>query len=454
MSQELVDLLLKYNVQIPRYTSYPTAPVWGQFKHAQYVKKLAEIGKKDKPVSLYFHIPFCKTMCLFCACSVILNRRPENEERYIDYLCKEIELVSSSIGCKKEVSQLHLGGGTPTKISIDLLIKLFEKIQEHFTLAPEAEIAIEIDPRVEDSLQKLTILRRLGFNRVSFGVQDTNQAVQEAIRRRQSLDVTRTIYNKARALGFQGINIDLIYGLPKQTIESFSETIERVIELGPDRLALFSYAKVPWLKAHQKAIPDADLPTTIDKFCMYAKARKRLMEQGYRAIGMDHFAKKDDELALAYEKKHLQRNFQGYTVLAVDDLIGFGVTAIGFVNGSYVQNAKELQDYYTLLDNNCLAASKGKELTDDDHIRRWVIQRLMCDFAVDKKKFQEKFSKCFDSYFAHELQNFAAFDHFVSNSDELLQVHPEGELFIRNITSTFDYYLNKETGPKTFSKAV
>lgn len=452
MSQELVDLLFKYDVPVPRYTSYPTAPVWGSLESSQYAEKLKNL--KDSPIALYFHIPFCQSMCLFCACSVILNRKPENEERYIEYLCKEVDLVADLIGVRKKVSQLHFGGGTPTKISLQLFKKLYNKILDRFDILPDAEIAIEVDPRTvaEDEGEKLNALKALGFNRVSFGVQDTNEIVQEAIRRRQSLFVTTYTYEMARKLGFPGINIDLIYGLPKQTIETFTETIEKIIQLRPDRLALFSYAKVPWLKGHQKAIPDSSLPTTNEKFGMYVMARKKLIESGYRAIGMDHFALSGDELSKAYEAKRLQRNFQGYTVLDVDDLIGFGVTSIGFVNGCYIQNVKELSEYYAQLDAHLLAVAKGKELTEDDHIRRWVIQRLMCDFRLNKQEFQELFGISFDSYFVKERK--ALQDSLVTDSEQLLQVHPDGELFIRNISAVFDWYLAQNNSHKSFSRAI
>lgn len=454
MSERLVSLLQTYNIAVPRYTSYPTAPVWGNLMANTYVERLVQLGQKSLPLSLYFHIPFCKTMCLFCACSVVLNRKPENEERYVAYLCKEIELVANTLGKKKEVIQLHFGGGTPTKLTHLQLERIFATIKEHFILLPNAEIAIEIDPRTvfEDEGSKLESIKALGFNRVSFGVQDTNEAVQAAVKRNQSYSVTKYTLHKARRMEFQGINVDLIYGLPRQSIETFSDTIDKVIELRPDRLALFSFALVPWLKSHQKAIPSELLPTTSEKFGMYAMARKRLIESGYLAIGMDHFALADDELAKAYAKKSLQRNFQGYTVLPVDDVIGFGITAIGFVQGTYVQNAKELAAYYELLDANTLPCIKGKVLTEDDLIRRWVIQRLMCDFIVVKSQLAVDF----DAYFKYERELLLPFieEGFVQDRQDAIVVAPEGELFIRNITSCFDVYYTQNSGHRGFSKGV
>ncbi len=455
MPQELVDLLVKFDVAVPRYTSYPTAPIWTPFDSTSYEERLGLLGNTESSCALYVHIPFCHTMCLFCACSVVLNRKPENEERYVAYLCKEIALVASRIGRKKRVCQLHFGGGTPTKLTTDLLGQILETIREHFIVEPDAEIAIEIDPRTvfSDDGKKLSWLKEAGFNRVSFGVQDTNAEVQEAIRRRQSLEMTSYTYALAKELGFSGINLDLIYGLPKQTVQSFAETIQNICALRPDRLALFSYAKVPWIKEHQKAIKDEWLASTRDKFRMYAVARRELVASGYRAIGMDHFAQAEDSLARAYDNKCLQRNFQGYTVLAVDDLIGFGMTAIGFVSGCYVQNAKELSGYMQALDSNRFACSRGHILGEDDHIRRYVIQRLMCDFRLDKRQFLDRFGIAFDSYFAKEkpsLQELVA-EGLVEDSLECISATEFGELFIRNIASCFDHYLPTHAG---FSRGV
>lgn len=450
-----LDLLLKLDKPLPRYTSYPTAPVWGDLGEDLYRQKLR--GQQG-PVALYFHIPFCQTMCLFCGCSVVLNRRPENEERYVSYLLKELELVSQAQSGVKRVRQLHFGGGTPTKISEGELIRLFRAIESRYEFEKDAEIAIEIDPRTvyQDRGEKLKLLKSMGFNRVSFGVQDTDPKVQEAIRRRQSYEVTLYTYNEARTLGFKGINIDLIYGLPFQTVESFQDTISKIIEMRPDRLALFSYAKIPWLKVHQKAIPDETLPSTEEKFKIYIMARELLQSRGYKAIGMDHFALAHDELALAYEKKRLQRNFQGYTVLDVDDLIGFGITAVGFVNQTYAQNVKELSRYYELLDQGQLASFRGQELSAEDKLRRYVIQRLMCDFSLDKFEFQKLYGHPFDSYFQQERQALLPYFELqlIEEDERSLRARPLGELFIRNIASVFDWYLAQKASPRQFSKAI
>lgn len=449
-----IDLLLALDKPIPRYTSYPTAPEWGALSADAYQNALTAASG---PVALYFHIPFCKTMCLFCGCSVVLNRKVETEERYVDYLIKEIELVCSHAP-KKTVRQLHFGGGTPTKLSGELLQRLVGAIKQHFTFAADAEIAIEIDPRTvfEDRGEKLHLLQELGFNRVSFGVQDTNEKVQEAVRRRQSYEVTRYTYDLARSLGFTGISLDLIYGLPYQTLDTFRETIEKIIALRPDRLSLFSYAKIPWIKAHQKAIDDATLPSTEEKFRIYLMARKTLVAGGYKAIGMDHFALPDDDMAKAYDKKSLQRNFQGYTVLDVDNLLSFGITSIGYCQNGYFQNVKELDAYYRLLDEGILPVFRGKILHEDDLLRRWVVQRMMCDFRLDKQQFANKFEQAFDGYFACEraaLQPLKTLG-LVVEDDAVLAATPLGELFIRNITSCFDWYLAQKESHKSFSRAI
>ncbi|MBS0633908.1 MAG: oxygen-independent coproporphyrinogen III oxidase [Verrucomicrobia bacterium] len=440
-----LDLLLALDKPIPRYTSYPTAPEWGSIGPEEY---RAALKKVTGPVSLYFHIPFCRTMCLFCGCSVVLNRKVETEERYVDYLIREMELVCENR--KIPVCQLHFGGGTPTKLSCELLSKLMSEIRKQFDILPDAEIAIEIDPRTvhEDRGEKLHLLRELGFNRVSFGVQDTNEKVQEAVRRRQSYEVTKYTYDLARSLKFDAISLDLIYGLPYQTVETFSDTIAKIIDMRPDRLSLFSYAKIPWMKAHQKAIPDETLPSTEEKFRIYLLAREELLKAGYKAIGMDHFALPTDDMAT----KPLQRNFQGYTVLDVEDLLSFGITAIGYCQEGYYQNVKELDTYYSLLDRGVLPVFRGKVLTEDDRIRRWVIQRLMCDFKVDKGQFFSRYNIPFDSYFAEELTRIQPL--LVKNDSFSLQATEQGSLFIRNVTSLFDYYLAQKEGHKSFSQAI
>ncbi len=453
-----IDLLLSLDKPIPRYTSYPTAPEWGDVSTNDYIEALEATGKADLPIALYFHVPFCRTMCLFCGCSVVLNRKVENEVQYVDYLIKEMELAYSYLGKKMAVRQLHFGGGTPTKLSCELLGKLMEAINRYFVFESDAEIAMEIDPRTvhEDRGEKLHFLKGLGFNRVSFGVQDTNEKVQEAVRRRQSYEVTKYTYDLARSLGFKGISLDLIYGLPFQSVETFTETIEKIINMRPDRLSLFSYAKIPWMKAHQKAIKEETLPSTEEKFNIYIMARNALVKSGYKAIGMDHFSLPSDDMVLAYEQKRLQRNFQGYTVLDVDNLLSFGTTAIGYCQNGYFQNVKELDTYYQMLDQKKLPVFRGKILHADDLVRRWVIQRLMCDFHLNKEQFFAKFGHSFDGYFAQERKQLVPLSALglVIEDEKSIAATKLGELFIRNISACFDWYLTQKEGHKSFSKAI
>lgn len=373
-------------------------------------------------------------------------------------LLHEIELVASQIKGEKRVAQLHFGGGTPTQLSIEQIALILEKISLHFCLAQAHEIAIEIDPRTvaDDGGEKLRGLKALGFNRVSFGVQDTEGHVQEAVRRRQSLEMTQETYFLARELGLRAINIDLIYGLPYQTVATFDNTIGHILQMRPDRIALFSYANVPWLKPHQKAIRQDTLPSTEEKFAIYAHARQAFVENGYTAIGMDHFALKDDEMAIAYRTKRLQRNFQGYSLKLAEQMIGLGMSSIGFVNEGYFQNKKELGSYYAALDKGLLPIHAGKLLSVEDRLRKWVIHTIMCDFALDKQDFEKRFDLKFDSHFANctaQLQELEK-NGLVQNSQEKIQVTPLGELFVRNIAMSFDGYLNQPALKARFSQSI
>lgn len=424
------ETLAKLNLPVPRYTSYPTAPNWNALDENTYREKLDACDE----ASLYIHIPFCHSMCLYCGCSVVLNRKPENEEKYVEALCKEIELIDRNIPS----SQLHFGGGTPTKLSCQLLTKLMDKLTSTFAIS--GEVAMEVDPRSVDAA-KLHHLKSLGFNRISIGVQDTDPEVQHAVRRNQSLALTTATYNIARTL-FDHINIDLIYGLPYQTHKTFEKTIQDIIAMRPNRIAMFSYAKVPWLKPHQKAIKEETLPSTLEKFKIYMEAREELQRAGYIAIGMDHFALPNDSLI---HKRH--RNFQGYTTNPSRNLIGLGITAIGEIGSAYFQNAKDLKSYYAAIENNQLATHRGHVLTKDDLIRRYVINQLMCNFTLDKSTFQEKFDIPFDTYFSVNLP-----EELITTDGDRLIATDYGELFIRNVASYFDAYLINK--PHRFSKAV
>lgn len=434
------EILTKWNRPVPRYTSYPTAPQFAEIDPSEYREKLLSFDQTEKPLSLYFHIPFCKTMCLFCGCSVVLNRKPERAQNYLDHLLLEIDTVAGNFKGKRKVSQLHLGGGTPTSLSEAQFDLLMGKVHEHFEILPNAEISIEIDPRTvyADEGKKLRALKNLGFNRVSFGVQDLDPKVQEAVRRRQSEEMTVSTYYMARELGFDGVNIDLIYGLPFQTQERFSKTADRLIELQPDRIAFYSYAKIPWLKEHQKAIPDETLPNTEEKFRIYVDARARFMKGGYTAIGMDHFSLTKDPMSEAYRQRKLTRNFQGYAVEFAEDMIGFGLTSIGFIQNAYFQNIKDLNHYQNTVKRGDLATLRGYVLSDDDVARRRMILTLMCHFEIEKRGLPKV-----------DLDDLKQ-EGFLFETPEKIIATPLGRLFIRLIAAKFDAYITKGK----FSRAV
>lgn len=452
-----VEMLTRLDRPLPRYTSYPTAPSWGDMGSRQYREALQRFDQEPRSLSLYLHIPFCRSMCLYCGCSVVLNRRPENEGRYVDYLLREIDLVAECLQGVHPVGQVHLGGGTPTQLSEPLMERVVRRLRERFQFAADAEVAIEIDPRtvVEDNGSKLRHLKHLGFNRVSFGVQDTDPRVQEAVKRRQSYEMTRDTYLLACELGFHGVNVDLIYGLPHQTVATFSETVRKITELKPSRIALFSYARVPWLKPHQKAIPEDALPSTEEKFAIYVLARNYFLDNGYVGIGMDHFALEDDEIARAYRNGKLYRNFQGYTVRRAEDMIGLGITAVGDIGGGYFQNVKELSQYYAILDRGELPTARGLLLQPQDVQRRWVIQQLMCHFALDKQLFAQRYGEPFDDCFSVESAALRELEQqgLVVNSSSHLSVTQIGRLFIRHVAAAFDAYLSKP-GERRFSQVV
>ncbi|HXF28877.1 MAG TPA: oxygen-independent coproporphyrinogen III oxidase [Chlamydiales bacterium] len=443
-----LEHLLQLNQPIPRYTSYPTAPNWSAFSECEYRHALESV---EGPLSLYVHIPFCRTMCLYCGCSVVLNRRPENEARYVEYLLREIQLIAA-LSASKKVTEIHFGGGTPTQLSEMQLKAIIDQIRDCFEVDHTADISIEIDPRTVGEGTKLKFLQELGCNRVSFGVQDTDPKVQEAVRRRQSYEMTRDTYLLARKLQFQSINMDLIYGLPYQSVQTFRDTAEKIIEMKPDRIALFSYAKVPWLKPHQKAIDEATLPSTQEKFEIYLLARTLFCQAGYRQIGMDHFALEKDPLAEAYHAKTLHRNFQGYTTFRAEHMIGFGITSIGSVAGSFVQNVKELEQYYQAIDERRLPVHRGKTVSQEDRVRQWVILQIMCQFRIDKRLFFERFYLSFDVHFDEEKKAALALAELVEDSADFFTVTSLGELFVRNVAACFDAYLQK--GTTQFSKAV
>jgi oxygen-independent coproporphyrinogen-3 oxidase len=452
---QLKESLAKWDRPVPRYTSYPTAPQFQAIDETVAKEHYRAFDRTRKPLSLYIHIPFCKTMCLFCGCSVVLNRSPEKQAAYLDLLLKEIELTAASFSTCRSVSQLHFGGGTPTSLTETEFERLMATIRRHFHFVKGAELAIEIDPRTVygDEGRKLTFLKNLGFNRVSFGVQDLDPDVQEAVRRRQSEEMTVKTVLLARELGFEGINVDLIYGLPLQTVEKFRRTAHKLVELKPDRIAFFSYAKVPWLKKHQQAIREEDLPSTEEKFQIYVEAREIFIQGGYTPIGMDHFALAEDSLAVAYRDGKLYRNFQGYSVEKAEDLLGFGITSIGFIEGAFLQNVKTIEEYRHRIESSRLPVMRGFVLKPEDALRRWVIQQLMCRFELDKIEFESRYQIPFDAHFRKEREKLDRLveEGLLEETKEKLMATEAGRLFVRLLAAAFDEY-GSEQGQ--FSRGV
>ena len=451
------EFLAKYNRPGPRYTSYPTAPVWN---NAFGVENLIEAHKRAEiarsPISLYMHLPFCESLCLFCACNVIIQKDKKVAQPYLEVLKKEIERVRHLVSREREVVQFHWGGGTPTYLTPEQLEELFLYTRERFSISPEAEIGIEVDPRVT-SRGHLETLRKLGFNRLSMGIQDFHPEVQQAINRVQPFEQTRDLIAAARQLGFDSINVDLIYGLPFQSAERFSHTVDQILQLNPDRVALFSYAHVPWLKKQQGAFA-TKLPEGMQKFEIFRTGLLKFLEAGYLYIGMDHFAKPGDELAVSQQNRTLHRNFQGYTTKAGADLYGMGVTAISGIQDTYAQNQRELPAWQTAVADSGYATMRGYTLSEDDRIRRSVISRLLCHTVIFKDEVEREFGIQFDKYFGTELQQLAP-----SQDDGLVLLEAKeirttglGRIFIRNLAMVFDPYLEKQqlNAKPLFSKTL
>lgn len=453
-----LDLIRRYDQSGPRYTSYPTAVEFDErFDAAAYQAACARSNQSGRPLSLYFHIPFCDTVCFYCACNKIATKDRGLAPPYLERLYREIEMQAALFDRHRVVEQLHWGGGTPTFLSHDQMQGLMDQTRRHFTLADDAtgEFSIEIDPR-EANAATVALLRRIGFNRMSLGVQDFNPRVQKAVNRIQSEAQTLEVLNAARAEGFRSISIDLIYGLPFQTAETFLNTLGRIIELTPDRISVFNYAHLPERFKPQRRINDADLPAPEVKLDILQNTIARLGEAGYVYIGMDHFARPDDELARAQRAGTLYRNFQGYSTHADCDLIGLGVTSIGKVDNTYGQNRRELEAYYADIDAGRLPVFRGLELNRDDLIRRDVITRLICHFQLSMPAVEAAWDIRFADYFADALCRLEVMvgDGLVEIGDGMIRILPRGRLLVRNICMTFDAYLANKSGPIGFSKVI
>ncbi|MGH2570887.1 MAG: oxygen-independent coproporphyrinogen III oxidase [bacterium] len=456
-AREIAELLAKYDKPGPRYTSYPTAVEFAEdVGAAAYEARLAAASREVAPLSLYFHLPFCRERCTFCGCHVIITRKHGVSADYLGVLHREIDLVADRLGGRSTVRQLHWGGGTPTYQTADEIDTLFAKIASRFRIEPGAEVAIEVDPRVTSD-EQLELLRRLGFNRLSMGVQDFTPEVQAAVNRNQTEEETRGLVAKCRALGFESLNIDLIYGLPKQTVAAFVDNLKGVIELRPERVAVYSYAHVPWMKANQRKTEEALLPPPATKLRLFAEARRAFVAAGYDPIGMDHFALPDDELAVAARRGELHRNFMGYTTKPAPDMIGLGLSAIGDVGAAYFQNHKILSKYEAAVAAGELPILRGVELTASDRLRRDVIQSIMCNWKVDKRAIERRHGVRFDEAFAAELIELRSEmeNGFVEVDAAEIRVVGTGRIFVRNIAMIFDERLKRmeREGP-VFSRTV
>ncbi|MGB5178368.1 MAG: oxygen-independent coproporphyrinogen III oxidase [Gammaproteobacteria bacterium] len=463
MTQHIVfdaDLIRRYNQTGPRYTSYPTAAQFHEgITEADYLKWAQHSNEDPIPrqLSLYFHIPFCDTVCFYCACTKVVTKNHNRAGTYLGYLYREIAMQGKLFDRDRSVEQLHWGGGTPTFLDNNEIRQLMETTRQHFSLLDDdsGEYAIEIDPRSVDN-EKLRVLREAGFNRISLGVQDVNPEVQQAVNRIQSEELTRGVAEQARELGFKSINMDLMYGLPFQSVASFEQTLEAVIAMDPNRIAVYNYAHLPTRFKPQRRIDEDTLPSADEKLALLQHTIEHLTGAGYVYIGMDHFAKPDDELAIAQQNGTLQRNFQGYSTHMDCDLVSMGMSSIGHVCDNFIQNVRTMDRYYELLDAGKLPLDRGIELEPDDLLRGDIISRLMCDFMLDMKAAENKWHFSFDTHFKPELEDLQKMqaDGLLQIEDGILRVLPAGRLLVRNICMVFDRYLRKGGNQTRFSRVI
>ncbi len=451
------ELIRRFDKLGPRYTSYPTADKFhAGFTEASYIEYLAQRNNpanSNPPLSIYVHLPFCESLCYFCGCNKIVTKDRVRTTEYLRYLAKEMALVARHIGPDRRTAQLHFGGGTPTFLTPDELGELMAMLRGHFNFLPDAELGIEIDPRTVND-DTMAMLAGLGFNRTSFGVQDFDPAVQLSVNRIQPYEMVEKAVSASRKSGFESINADLIYGLPKHSRESFNRTLDRVIELAPERIALYNYAHLPSRFKAQRLIVEAELPSAEERLQIFLMSVHRLLDAGYIYIGLDHFAKPDDELNLARLDKTLHRNFQGYTTRADCDLIGFGVSAIGKVGHSYSQSVRTLKAYYEHLDIDRLPVEKGYSLTPDDVLRRQVIMELMCSGPVNFAAINQAHGIDFKHYFSDELALLKQYEEagLIVVDEHSISVTPKGRMFVRASGMVFDKHLAQSTAK--FSKLI
>lgn len=446
-------MIEKYNYSGPRYTSYPTALEFDDsFTEGDLLSAIA--GSKSDKLSLYIHIPFCAKLCYYCGCNKVITRHQHKADQYIEYLAAEI-VKRAPLFKHYTVTQMHWGGGTPTFLNPEQIIKLSSLLKSHFNFAEQGEYSIEVDPR-EIELSMLDALKEAGFNRISIGVQDFNKEVQVAVNREQDEDFIFALIKKAKEMGFVSTNVDLIYGLPHQTPETFAETIQRILDLSPDRLSVFNYAHLPARFAAQRKIKDEHLPSPQQKLDMLHQTIETLTGAGYQYIGMDHFAKPDDELAKLQREGRLHRNFQGYTTQEECDLLGLGVSSISQIGDCYAQNQKDIRPYYEAIDEQGHALWKGCKLNRDDEIRRAVIKQLICHFELDMAKMEQQLGIQFEEYFAEDLKLLQTFidDKLVNIENRQISINPTGRLLIRNICICFDVYFREKARQQQFSRVI
>lgn len=453
-----LSLVKRYNVEGPRYTSYPTAV---QFEEAtdrgrkELFSYLQDRNRSARELSLYFHIPFCFSLCWYCGCTKVITRDRDRGDLYLDYLEKEMELVARLLHPESKVIQIHFGGGTPTFLKPKQLLRLGKAIHQMFNMSVECEFGVEIDPR-RCTPGHIKALSEIGCNRASLGVQDTNEEVQKAIHRIQPFEQTRNVTGWLREEGIDSINFDLIYGLPRQTLQTFRNTLDDILQLLPDRLAVYSYAHIPSLMPAQKLLNADEMPSTDEKLAMLQLGITYLTNNGYRFIGMDHFSRQDEELSQAIDSGTLQRNFQGYSTHSGADLYAFGMSGISNVGDYYWQNTKELEDYYTLLDGKELPTAKLLQLCKDDHIRKDAIMRIMCEMGLSIAEMEEKWGIVFEQYFRDGLKRLTLLesDGFVKVTNSRISITESGRLFLRNIAMCFDRYLQASRKERSYSKTV
>jgi len=452
-----LELVGKYDRPGPRYTSYPTAPVWSEdFGPQEYGEALKAADRRAADdLAIYIHLPFCEKRCLFCGCNVVITRREDIVEDYLARLFREIERTAARLPHRRRAAALHLGGGTPTHLDCGQLERLYAELARHFEIDPQGEIAVEVHPPITTRKQ-LETLRALGFRRISFGVQDLDWEVQQVIERDQTVEQTERLLQWSRELGFSGINFDLIYGLPAQTPETWKFTLDEVLRMRPDRLAIYSYAHVPWIKPHQKRLPADRLPDPVVKIGLFREARRRLIAGGYREIGMDHFALPEDDLSKAAEEGRLYRNFMGYTVRPAADFLGFGVSAISEVEHTYTQNSSKLNRWNEAIDTGRLATERGFRLSPEDRLRKRIIESLMCNLRIDLKEIEALAGQPFRERFPHQWEALEEFekDGLVERGTRELTVTPLGRTLVRNVAMLFDAYLEPRSEKPIFSRTV